>query len=333
MARQLRVEYSGAIYHLTVRSNGEDLLFKSDVDRKYLLSRLAEAQDFYSVRVYLYGLMSNHFHLVVETPKGNVSRFMQGLLTGYGVYFNRANRRHGHVTQGRFGDKLVEGDSYLLNLSRYVHLNPVKIGEMVSKPLAERIAHLRAYPWSSYPAYIGEGARNEFVDYGPMLALTGSEKRYRAFVESAVEEDDEAFQGELRKSVRSIGSDKFREWVDDRYRKLVAEHRALEDVSFRRVVAGPVSPERILDLVSATAKVERSALLTRKRDSRWRAVAARMLCTHGGLTQREAATVLGLGTGVAVSCQLRHLNDLLAAEPAFRKRVEKFTRRMSKGDR
>ena len=88
-----------------------------------------------------------------------------------------------------------------------------------------------------------------------------------------------------------------------------------------------------MDLVAATAKVERSALLRRQRDSRWRAVAARMLCTHGGLTQREAATVLGLGTGVAVSCQLRHLNDLLAAEPAFRKRVEKFTRRMSKGDR
>jgi len=330
MARQLRVQYRGAIYHLTVRSNGEQLLFKRDEDRRYLLSRLAEAAEFHGVRVYLYCLMANHFHLVIETPKGNLSRFMQGVLTGYGVYFNRAHRRHGHVTQGRYGAKLVEGDAYLLNLSRYVHLNPVKISGVKEKPMEERIAYLRAYPWSSYPAYIGERARNEFVDYGPMLALTGSEKRYRAFVESAIAEDDEAFLGELGKSARSIGSDRFREGVDERYRKRVAEHRAPEDVSFRRAVAGCVSPERILDMVSATAKVKRSALLTRQRDSRWRAVASRMLCTHGGLTQREAATVLGLGTGVAVSCQLRHLNDLLDAEPTFRRRVENLGRRISK---
>ena len=82
MARKVRVEYKGAIYHLTVRANGGDALFEDDGDRRYLLSRIAEACATYQVRVYLFCLMRNHFHLVVETPRGNLGRFMQGVLTG-----------------------------------------------------------------------------------------------------------------------------------------------------------------------------------------------------------------------------------------------------------
>ena len=95
--------------------------------------------------MYLFCLMSTHFHLVVETPRGNLGRFMQGVLTGYGVYYNRRHRSHGHVTQGRYGARLVEGDAYLLKLSRYVHLNPVKIARVRSKPMPERLQMLREY--------------------------------------------------------------------------------------------------------------------------------------------------------------------------------------------
>ena len=88
---------------------------------------------------------------------------MQGVLTGYGVYYNLRHRSHGHVTQGRYGARLVEGNEYLLKLSRYVHLNPVKIGAVRSKPLAERLEMLRAYPWSSYRGYVGLAARRALV--------------------------------------------------------------------------------------------------------------------------------------------------------------------------
>ncbi len=330
MARQLRVEYKGAIYHVTVRSNAGMDLFLSDLDRKYLLSRLGEAAEFHGVRVYLYCLMGNHFHLVVETPKGNLGRFMQGVLTGYGVYFNRVHKRHGHVTQGRYGARLVEGDAYLLNLSRYVHLNPVKVAKWREKPLAERVAYLRAYPWSSYPAYTSGGERNACMEYGPLLALTAGEKAYRKFVEAGIPADDEEFQAELRKSARSIGSDKFREWVDGRYAEEAARHRRPEDVSLRREASGRVPAGRILEVVARVAKVEPAALRVRVRDSRWRAVAAQLLCTVGGLTQREAAAVLGLKTGVAVSCQLKALNALTAEDAALRKTIEKLTRTLMK---
>ena len=325
MARQLRVEYAGAIYHVTVRSNGGEALFASDVDRRYLLARIAEAREMYYVRVYLFCLMVNHFHLVVETPRANLGRFMQGVLTGYGVYFNRAHRRHGHVTQGRYGAKLVEGDEYLLKLSRYVHLNPVNVVGMESMTQEERTAYLRKYPWSSFQGYTGIGLRNEFVDYGPLLALVGGRssdqaQRYQVFVESGMAGDNEEFLAAMVRSVRSIGSDKFREQVDARYRELVGGRRVVEDVAFRRAV-NALSVEQILQTVAAAAKLKPEALTVRRRDSRWRAVASRMLCRHGGLSQRDAAALLGVKTGVAVSCQNKKLTCLLQVDKKFAQAV------------
>jgi REP element-mobilizing transposase RayT len=127
MARKLRVEYPGAIYHITHRGNAKQPVFSDDHDRERFLLRLAESVDTYNVRLYMFCLMKNHIHLVCETPEGNVSRFMQSLITGYTVYYNLRHESSGHLFQGRFGSKLVEGDSYLLALTRYVHLNPVYI--------------------------------------------------------------------------------------------------------------------------------------------------------------------------------------------------------------
>ena len=160
MARPLRVEFPGAIYHVNVRMLGNwkreaNLLFEDDADRLRFLGRLGERVEQFEVRLYLVTLMANHFHLVVETPAGNLGRFMQSLSTAYTVYFNRRHGRHGHLLDGRYKAKLVEGDDYLLALSRYVHLNPVHTVVMRQKSWEERIQHLRQYQWSSYPGYIG----------------------------------------------------------------------------------------------------------------------------------------------------------------------------------
>lgn len=334
MARQLRVEYPGAIYHVTVRSNGQEGLFKTDGDRKYLLSRMGEAVDRYQVRVYLFCLMSNHFHLVVETPRGNLNGFMHGILTGYGVYFNWVHNRHGHVTQGRYGARLVSGDEYLLKLSRYVHLNPVKVAARADKPKAEKVAYLRAYQWSSYPAYIGKSPRNEFVDYDPMLSLMGSGKqtrpgKYRVFVEGGLETADEEFLGELARSPRSIGNAKFREWVDACYRELLEQRSVQEDVSFRQT-GRHLDTELILKSVAKRAGIGQEYLLERRRDATWKAVASWMLCKYGGRTQREVAAILGAKTGVAISCQLKKLRRRLAADVELRSQVEKIEKALQR---
>ncbi|MCP4974995.1 MAG: transposase, partial [Maribacter sp.] len=134
MARPLRIEYPGAWYHFTCRGNERGLIFKDDTDRRVFLDMLKESLEKYKVFLHGYVLMGNHFHLNLHTPQGNLSRFAQRFNTAYTVYFNRRHRRMGHLYQGRYKAILVEKESYLLALSRYIHLNPVKIKKIKKLP-------------------------------------------------------------------------------------------------------------------------------------------------------------------------------------------------------
>ena len=329
MARQLRLDYEGAIYHVTVRSNGGEDLFGDDKDRVYLLGRIKESAEQHGVRVYLFCLMTNHFHLVVETPQGNLGRFMQSLLTAYTVYFNLRHRRHGHVTQGRYGARVVEGDAYLLKLSRYVHLNPVHVKTVAKKTLEERIEVLRRHRWSSYPGYSGLGARFEVVEEGPMLALVDGRgearrKAYRRFVEDGLKKPDEVFAGEMWRSPRSIGTEKFREWVDDLYRGKMKDHRRREDVSFREATRKRVSAEQVEGVVAKVCGVKAEELKARRRESPVKGIAGMMMVKYANLTQREVSDRLGLTTGSGVSYQVRKVRKQMLRYENVERWVDKI---------
>lgn len=215
-----------------------------------------------------------------------------------------------------------------------MHLNPVKIEKMKALPEKELVARLREYRWSSYGGYTGEGERNKFVEYGPMLALMDCPRRkrgleYRRFVEMGVARDDEDFLRELEMSPRSIGSSKFREWVDDCYDELLAKRRRKEDVSFRRTWRKQ-APDAVLGEVAKRAKVKKEELATRRRDSVVRAVASRMLCRYAGLTQREAAEMLGLKTGAAISSQMKRLKTQAGKDPQVQRLVAGLDRHFSR---
>jgi len=328
MARPLRVEYEGAVYHVAVRGNERQAIFRDDADREYFVRVLAESVGSFEVRLYLYCLMSNHVHLVLETPRANLGRFMHRLQTAYTVHFNRRHRRVGHLVQGRYGAWLVERDAYLLRLSRYVHLNPVFVPSVRSRPLAERVSLLRQYPWSSYRSYLRPRGRLAFVDHGPILAMvapgrSGQAGAYRRFVEAGIAEIDAAFLEVKTASRLCLGSPQFRERVRTWYEDLLHGQARPEDAAFRRA-GRRVSAERILDIVCRELEVPREELLTRRRDCLPRAVAARMLCDWGALTQRQAADVLGLGSGAAVSLQLRRLADELPSNAPLRTRVDRI---------
>lgn len=119
MARPLRITYEGAVYHVTIRGNERKSIFRDDDDRDRFVLKLAQSVQSYDVRLYLYCLMVNHAHFLLETARGNLSRFMQCLQTAYTVYFNRKHNRSGHLMQGRFGASVVDEDEYILKLSRY----------------------------------------------------------------------------------------------------------------------------------------------------------------------------------------------------------------------
>ena len=310
----------------------ERCLFRDDADRGRFLDGLAERVEQYNIRLYLFVLMTSHTHLVFETPEANCSRFMHSLSTAYSVYYNLRHGRHGHLLDGRFKGKLVQGDEYLLALSRYVHLNPVCVGTIKNKPLQTRIGHLRRYAWSSYPSYIGQRKTLEFVDYAPMLGQMGGKRgerpgRYRAFVESGLAQSDDEFKQALAASPRSIGSDGFRLWVDTQYQKLVADHRRPEDVSFRRITE-PLSAEAVIELLGDVFVVEVNAFRQRRRNSPLRAVAARCMCRYAGLTQREVAGVLEVGSGAAISHQLRKLAAELPKNRKLRRLLSKAEQRL-----
>ena len=332
MARKLRVQYEGAIYHITVRGNGRRKIFLDDRDREKFIWRLAESKDAYQVRIYLCCLMDNHFHLLVETPLANITRFMQSVLTGYTVYFNRRHNHHGHLMQGRYGAQLVDGDQYLLRLSRYIHLNPVRTRERKEDDLRSRRMYLRAYRWNSYRGYIDERARWDVLEYGPLLGLMpgrASERpaKYRKYVEAGLTETDEEFIELLNQFPRAIGSDEFRAWVDEEYRRLMKSMGSEEDVSFRREVERK-DPNGIIEVVAEEFGEEPGALQIQRRRSLIRAVAARMLCKHAGLTQRQAAKLLGFGTGAAMSWQLRKLADEIREGQGIAKRVKSIEKRI-----
>ena len=182
MARPLRIEYPGAVYHVTSRGNARKAIFRDDADRNDFLATLGRVVERFGWLCHAYCLMDNHFHLLIETPRPNLSQGMRQLNGVYTQRFNRRHRRVGHLLQGRFKAILVERDSYLLELARYIVLNPVR---------AKLVKAAVRYPWSSYRATIGavrvpDGLTVDWIldqfATRPVTART----RYAAFVAEGV---------------------------------------------------------------------------------------------------------------------------------------------------
>ena len=222
MARPLRIEYPGAFYHVTSRGNEQKDIFKSRNDREQFCSYLKSSAERYGANVHAYCLMSNHYHLLLETPEGNLSQIMRHINGAYTTYFNSKRKRAGHLFQGRYKAILIEADEYAAELSRYLHLNPVKAG-MVAKP--------QEYEWSSYRYYLGQTAtpawlRTDFVlsYFGGMAGM----ENYREFVNEFPVDDSES---PLTKTVAAtvLGSAEF-------VRRIAGDHLA-ENPADRNVPA------------------------------------------------------------------------------------------------
>ena len=182
MARPLRITYAGAYYHITSRGNEQRDIFKSQKDREKFLYYLESATERYDAVIHAYCLMDNHFHLLLETPRGNLSEIMRHIVGAYTTYFNIKRKRAGHLFQGRYKAILIEGDEYATELSRYIHLNPVRAG-IVALP--------EEYKWSSYKSYIGQVQSPKWLKTDFVLGYFGKKgaaarKKYREFVEDLV---------------------------------------------------------------------------------------------------------------------------------------------------
>ena len=185
MARPLRIEFDGALYHVTSRGNERKAIFKDDVDRRLFLDTLARVNDRFHWLCHAYCLMNNHYHLLIETPDGNLSKGMRQLNGVYTQAFNRRHQRPGHVFQGRFKAILVQKETHFLEVCRYVVLNPVRARSAV-KP--------EAWKWSSYRATGGMGQAHGCLTVEELLGQFGrrrpeAQRRYREFVGDGIGKD------------------------------------------------------------------------------------------------------------------------------------------------
>jgi len=232
MTRPLRIEFAGALYHVTSRGNAQKDIYLNDEDRELCLGVLGEVCKRFNWVIHAYCLMSNHYHLLIETPDGNLS---QGMRHFNGVYTQRFNRKHnrvGHVFQGRYKAILVQKESYLLELARYIVLNPVR---------AQMVRSAKDWPWSSYrsTACFTEAEKWLTVDW--ILSAFSSGKaeateRYRKFVSEGKKQPKP--WGDLKNQIY-LGDASF---VDEMQCK-IAEIAKLDEVPSiqKRQVAKPIA--------------------------------------------------------------------------------------------
>jgi putative transposase len=285
MARPLRLPFPGGIYHVTARGNDRQTIFEDDADCSLFLIVLASVVARYRVRCHAYCLMSNHYHVLLQTPEGNLSAAMRQLNGVYTQRFNRSHERCGHVLQGRFGAQLVDGQAYLLEVCRYIVLNPVR---------ASLVSHPRDWRWSSFRATAGEGTVPGFLTVDWVRALSGatagaaSGSAYVRFVEAGLDQTDGAL--DHFKSKPELADPQLARRLDERCR---AAAQCPEIPRAQRFASRPPLAQLFADVATRAERDARSVIAVRDH----------------GYTMKEVADFLGRHY-VTVSRALAHADGL-----------------------
>lgn len=294
MARPLRIQFPGAYYHVTARGDEQKEIFKSGRDRQRFLEYLLSESDRYGIVVHCYCLMTNHYHLFLQTTLPNLSQAMQHLNGSYTTYYNVKRKHVGHLFQGRYRAIVVEADRYAGQLSRYMHLNPVRAG---------MVKTAEEYFWSSYRAYIGLEQPPPWLNRSLVLGtfssnLAESEKLYRDFVEDfAGKEYDSPIDSTVASTV--LGGEDFVETIMGGH---LAGEEERPDLPAVRALHHRFSIESIGQLVAKKV-----------RDPRLARDIALYLCQHySGEKLKEIGGHFGLGDSGVTKASFR-----------LRKRMEK----------
>ncbi|MEW6375314.1 MAG: transposase [Thermodesulfobacteriota bacterium] len=311
MARQLRVEFENAFYHITSRGNLRDKIFYDASDRERFLKILSRTKERYGFLLHAYALMDNHYHLLMETPKANLSQIMQNINTSYTVYVNRKYQRSGHLLQGRFKGIIVDKDRYLVALSRYIHLNPVRV-KLVKRPIE--------YPWTSYRAFMDQKAENSLVDTGETLSYFSKRRNravraYREFVEVDEGRDENPFAA--MEAGLLLGDGGFKAKVLRRIERMKVD----EEIPQAKRLRKRVSIDAVIKACQVFYGKNRKALLERTKGNEGRQVAIYLAKILSGGKGKEIGQRFGI-KGPAVSDAIKRIEGRLDKESQLRERIE-----------
>jgi REP element-mobilizing transposase RayT len=298
MSRPLRLEFEGALYHLTSRGNERRPIFRSDRDRKAFLALLGRAAKRFGWSVTAWVLMTNHFHLVIQTPKANLSRGMHWVNGTYAGWFNRAHKRCGHLFQGRFKAFLIEKEAYFAEVLRYTVLNPVR-AKMVERP--------EDYKWSSYRVTAGLESAPEWFDLPAALAFfhpdhAVAHAHYREFVLAGIGAED-CLWDKLTSKI-FLGEEA---WTRAMRKIVEIKPRSTDHPKAQRAVGRP-KMHRIVEAVGNAAGATRS-WIRQTRGNALRRLAAWIGWHEGLLTLRSIAAGVLLRSEGHVSDLIRRCDE------------------------
>ena len=328
MSRPLRLEFHGALYHVTSRGDGQESIYEDDEDRRACLAVLGEVVKRFNWSVHAYCLMGNHYHLLVETREGNLAKGMRQLNGVYTQGFNRKHHRVGHVFQGRYKSLVIDEDSYLLPLSRYIHLNPIRAEKLAQSDGRTKIQYLKNYRWSSLPGYCFSRERIKGADYAWLLKsyFGGSGERgrraYWRYLCQAMEgEGENPFDRVVHQAI--LGAEGFVAKVKNK----IAWGKEREVPSLRGLRRSlPI--EKILEVVGSSAGVKAEQILDRHtKGKQVRQIAMEMCYRHCSVNQRKIGEVFGVDYST-VSQTRGRLKRKLQEDKQSRAQFEEIERRI-----
>lgn len=317
MTRPLRIEYPGAWYHVMNRGAGRKKLFYEDKHRDEFLGLLQQVTDRFGAEFHAYCLMGNHYHLLVHTPEGNLQRIMRHINGVYTQQFNRWMGSDGPLFRGRYKAILVDVDNYLVNVSRYIHRNPLQ---------ARLVKSLAGYTWSSYPAYLGKTRVPEWLETEMILGQKGSNQRrtelYQAFVENDTEDELMKFYGKKKLSP-ILGDVTFQKLILMRYGKVdkeVAERKQVGDApSSKKII------QQVADYYGIKSRDVVTARLGRGQRHYPRLIAMSLCQRVGRMTLNEIAALFSIGHYASVSNAIARLGKTIVKDKQLAKQISHLT--------
>ena len=321
MARALRIKYKNALYHITSRGNERKNIFENDHDREFFIQTLKESLNTYNVILYSYVLMPNHFHLLLETPLANLSEFMRQFNITYTSYYNRKYNRVGHLYQGRYKSILVQKDNYLNILSRYIHLNPVRVVKMENIPLKEKEKYLRQFKGSSLKGYINKNNAQSFVDYQTILSAYGGDNQKGRNNYWQALQSDLSSKLEIKKQIIGnsiLGNEQFIQEIKEKHLQ-----KKEKEVPSVKKIHSYCTKDKVIEIVCReTGKAWEQIKSTP--DSH-RPILMEMLYRYAGLNNREIGELIGLDYST-VSVGRRRLREKLFNKSNLRDLVRRIER-------
>lgn len=324
MPRRLRIQYPGAIYHVMARGNGRQKIVRDDADREQLLAGLERCVHRNGWRIFAFVVLSNHFHLVLKTPEPNLARGMQVFLSSYANAWARRHGFVGHVFQGRYRTELIEDETYLWTVTRYVHLNPVRAG---------LVAHPADWRWSSYPSYANLRRRLDWLACTELLDSWGGQfggkdaaTAYRGYVTAGLADApnspwDDADGGWI------LGGPKFRA----KLAKLVRAQTSTERRRESRLMKG-VELRRVVDAVCSRYGIDASELSRRGSRHEARAALAYLAREHTASTNADLVEILGVSRPESVPNLTRRFAAWLGTNRDVRTRLKQLEAALAAGE-